>query len=80
MIMLHTDEEKSNMLNSYFSKWWDRSEPPLTDSLGDSYVECDETCSDHPLCTVQGVAQPIRGLNVSKANGPDGISAHMLIS
>jgi len=60
--------KKSNMLNSYFSKCWNRSEPPLTDSLGDSYAECDETCSDHLLCMVQGVAQLIKGLDLSKAN------------
>jgi len=78
MLMLFTDEEKSNMLNSYFSKCWNHSEPPLTDSLEDSYVQCDEVCLDHLLCTVQRVVQLIRGLNVSKANVPDGFSARML--
>ena len=32
-----TDKEKSNMLNSYFSKCWNHSEPPLTDLLEGNY-------------------------------------------
>ena len=70
-----TDEEKSNMLNSYFSKCWNHSEPPLTDPLECNY---EETCPDHLFCTTQEIVQLIKGLDVSKANGPDGISAHML--
>ena len=70
-----TDEEKSNMLNSYFSKCWNHSEPPLTDPLECNY---EETCPDHLFCTTQEIVQLIKGLDVSKANGPDGISARML--
>ena len=70
-----TDKEKSNMLNSYFSKCWNHSEPPLTDLLESNY---EETCPDHLFCTTQEIVQLIKGLDVSKANGPDRISAHML--
>ena len=70
-----TDKEKSNMLNSYFSKCWNHSEPPLTDLLEGNY---EETCPDHLFCTTQEIVQLIKGLDVSKANGPDGISARML--
>ena len=34
-----TDEEKSNMLNTYFSNCWNHSEPPLTDPLECNYEE-----------------------------------------
>ncbi len=70
-----TDEEKSNMLNRYFSTCWNRSESPLTDPPDNDCVECDETCPDHLLCTMDEL---INGLDVWKANGPDGISARML--
>ena len=70
-----TDKEKSNMLNSYFSKCWDHSEPPLADPLEGNY---EETCPDHLFCTTQEIVQLIKELDVSKANGPDGISARML--
>ena len=70
-----TDKEKSNMLNSYFSKCWNHSEPPLTDLLESNY---EETCPDHLFCTTQEIVQLIKGLDLSKANGPDRISARML--
>ena len=70
-----TDKEKSNMLNSYFSKRWNHSEPPLADPLEGNY---EETCPDHLFCTTQDNVQLIKDLDVSKANGPDGISARML--
>ena len=41
-----TDEEKSNMLNTYFSKCWNYSEHPITDRLERDYIEGDVTCPD----------------------------------
>ena len=41
-------------------------------------MEDDATCSNHLLCTTYEIEQLLKGLDVSKANGPDGISAHML--
>ncbi len=73
-----TDEEKSNMLNRYFSTCWNRSESPLTDPPDNDCVEYDETCTDYLLCMMDEIVQLINGLDVSKANGPDGISARML--
>ena len=66
------------MLNTYFSKCWNYSEHPLTDPLERDYVEGDATCPDHLLCTTHDIEQLLKGLDVLKANGPDGISAHML--
>ncbi len=66
------------MLNSYFSKCWNYSEPPLTDPPARDYVKDDPTHPDHLLCTTQEIEQLLKGLDVSKATGPDGISARML--
>ena len=66
------------MLNTYFSKCWNYSEHPLTDPLERDYVEGDATCPDYLLCTTHKIEQLLNGLDVLKANGPDGISAHML--
>ena len=66
-----TDKEKSNMLNSYFSNCWNHSELPLTNPLEDNY---EQNCPVHLFCTTQEIVQLIKGLDVSKANGPDGIS------
>ncbi len=73
-----SDEETSNMLNSYFSKCWNYSEPQLTDPPARDYVEDDATHPDHLLCTTQEIEHLLKGLDVSKATGPDGISARML--
>ena len=72
-----TDEEKSNMLNEYFSKCWNHSEPPLSDSFANDPVEQDDSTVDL-LCSTDEIIHLIQGLDVTKANGPDGISARML--
>ena len=43
-----------------------------------SELQNDATCPDHLLCTTHEIKQLLKGLDVSKANGPDRISAHML--
>ena len=73
-----TDEDKSNMLNNYFSMCWNHAEPPLTDPPDIDCAECDEICPDHLLCVTEELVHLINGLDVSKANGPDGISVRML--
>ena len=72
-----TDEEKSNMLNEYFSKCWNHSEPPLSDSFVNDPVEQDDSTVDL-LCSTDEIIHLIQGLDVTKANGPDDISARML--
>ena len=52
------------------------AEPPLSDSL-ESNAEYVESCPNL-LCVPQEIAQLIKGLNISKASGSDGISACML--
>ena len=71
------DQEKANMLNDYFSKCFNRSQPPLqtTDCL--NYPLADD-CPDEILCTESEVTALLMTLDISKASGPDGISARML--
>lgn len=74
-----TPKEKADMLNSFFSMCWNYSVAPLHDNA-ESSRDFSTACPDCLLCTIDEVLSLIRGLDVSKANGPDGISAHMLKS
>lgn len=72
-----TDRDKANMLNEFFSKCWNYSEPPLCDPPRSESVQ-HGNCPDDLLCTTDKIVQLIEGLNTTKANGPDGISVKML--
>ena len=70
------DEDKANRLNTVFAKFWNTAEPPLTETayLGNySDSPCDEF-----TVTNEEVLHLISGLDIRKANGPDGISAYKL--
>ena len=71
---LSSDQEKADALNSFFSQCFNHTLPPLTPS------ECYhmKSCSEDLLCTVEEVTELLNSLDVSKASGPDGISARML--
>ena len=71
------DQEKANMLNDYFSKCFNRSQPSLqtTDCL--NYPLADD-CPDEILCTESEVTELLMTLDIAKASGPDGISVRML--
>ena len=71
------DQEKANMLNDYFSKCFNRSQPSLqtTDCL--NYPLADD-CPDEILCTESEVTELLMTLDIAKASGPDDISARML--
>ena len=69
------DKGKADLLNAFFASCWSSTEQPLTEDL--------YPCSG--LSTYEGatvfpeeVFHLISGLDTSKANGPDGISAFML--
>ena len=69
--------EKASMLNTFFGKCFNHSQPPLDFSILDELhpmVECPEDF----LCTVEEVEWLLNRLDTTKANGPDGISARML--
>ena len=71
------NSDKATMLNQYFSECFNKAQPPL--SSGDSFNnEGMNECPEDFLCTEEEVFDMLASLDVSKANGPDGISAKML--
>ena len=64
------------MLNDYFSKCFNRSQPSLqtTDCLN---YPLDDDCPDEILCTESEITELLMTLDIVKANDPDGISAWM---
>ena len=71
-----TDEQKANALNEFFSSCYNASSQPINTITLDS----DHICSPDNLCTEEEICKMLQSLDVSKANGPDGISARMLKS
>jgi hypothetical protein len=61
------------MLNSFFSKCFNYSVPPLSFANYDYLGAVELTDIDDILCTVQYVEHHLLQLDTSKANGPDGI-------
>ena len=68
-----TDREKANLLNSFFHSCFNTSHLPISSPAESSIVSPIEF-----LCTEEEVFDLLVSLDVSKANGPDGISARML--
>ena len=60
----------------FFAKCWNCTEPPLSNTA-DAYVG-NEAILDDFMLTSEEVLHDIKWLDVTKANGPDGISGHML--
>ena len=71
---LSSDQQKADALNSFFSQCFKYKVPPLIP------LDCNHmnTCPEDLLCTVEEVTVLLKSLNISKASGPDGISARML--
>ena len=71
---LSSDQQKADALNSFFSQCFNHKVPPLIP------LDCNRmnTCPEDLLCTVEEVTVLLKSLNISKASGPDGISARML--
>ena len=67
------------MLNSFFVTCFNSSQSPLTQADSNS-LNPDCACPEGILCTEEQVFDLLHTLDVSKANGPDGISARMLKS
>ena len=74
----NSNSEKATLLGQCFSQHFNLSEPPLT---SDDLPETDPLlCPSYLLCTEEEVLLLLASLDVSKSNGPDGISARMLKS
>ena len=71
-----TDEEKSSMLNYYFSRYCNRSQPPLSKNSINNNDEVVD--SSDLLCSSDETMKLIHGLDVGKVNGTKGVSARML--
>ncbi len=69
------DKGKANLLNSFFATCFNTSHPPLS---ADNPTDFRSECPDELLCTIEEVEHLLLNLDVSKASGPDGISATML--
>ena len=66
------------MLNEFFSACVNRDIPPLSSADNDLHTLHYNLCPKQLLCTIDEVLFLIKSMDLSKANGPDGISAHML--
>ena len=73
----HTSFQKADMLNSFFSKCFNPLSAPLDESGSGRPSHLDEF-PDELFCDVDRVHELLLGLDTSKSNGPDGISARML--
>ena len=69
-----TNQEKADVLNSFFCKNFNYSISPITPQ--DSSYE-NGPCPNL-LCTVEEVTSMLSSLDATKASGPDGISEKML--
>ena len=70
----HSDVDKANLLNSFFTDCFNKSHPPIQLQVASQ----PPTCPDEILCSESEVCDLLAALNPSKASGQDGISARML--
>ena len=71
-----SNEDKADAFNVFFSSCSNSSCPPISTTTS----TCDHGCSDSIMCTEEEVCELLKSLDITKANGPDGISARMLKS
>ncbi len=77
-VSANTNEQKAEMLNSFFSTCFNQAMSPLS-PCNDPIASAEEDSSiDDLLCTVEEVCGLLSVLEVSKATGPDGISTRLL--
>ena len=72
----HSDKQKADVLNSFFSTCWNQSVPPLASS--DKIILSDIWLPSEHYCTEEEILVLLRNLDCTKSTGPDGISARML--
>ena len=69
-----SDLDKANSLNDFFCSCFNTSCKPISSVTTNSF----HNHSPDILCTEDEVCSMLKSLDTSKANGPDGISSHML--
>ena len=67
---------KANLINDFFSQFFNSSVPPL--SLSDIFSHSTTDCPSDLLCTLENIIQLISQLPTHTSTGPDGISSKML--
>ena len=72
-----TDQQKAALLNSYFSACFNRSHPPPAAFDPPPSPQHDPSLVQMH-CTIPEVEHLLQGLDVTKASGPDKVSAQML--
>ena len=73
-----SDSDKVEVLSDHFVKSFNNSLPPLS-PMDVQSIEIDpNSCPEQLLCTEEEVLFLLTSLDVTKASGPDGISARML--
>ena len=72
-----TDQQKAALLNSYFSACFNRSHPPPAAFDPPPSPQHDSSLVQMH-CTIPEVEHLLQGLDVTKASGPDKVSAQML--
>jgi len=75
---VQTDIGKANLLNSFFSSCYNLSHSALDPFEYHHNLQPPHECPEELLCNEEEVYQLLSSLDVTKANGPDGISARML--
>ena len=65
------------MLNNYFAKCWNLSQPPLSETSSDDIASTNDD-NDLLFCSTEETESFLLTLDTSKATGPDNISARML--
>lgn len=75
-VSANTNQEKVEILNSFFSTCFNRAMPSLSPCVDP--VASMEDNSDDLLCTIEDVWSLLSSRDVSIATGPDGISPWML--
>ena len=75
-IPVTTSSGKADVLNRFFQDCFNRSFPPLEDSVSLDPSNCPESI----LCTEEEIADLLLSLNPAKSTGLDGISATMFKS
>ena len=70
-----TDKEKADMLYTFFASCWNSSELPLSEEAYSNQSTFEDL---EVIITPEYVLHLINGLDTTKANGPDVISAFML--
>ena len=74
---VQTDIGKADLLNSFFSSCYNLSHSPLVPSEYQN-SQSPQECPEEILCNEEEVYQLLSSLDVTKANGPDGISARAM--